>query len=165
MTAQDRQHGLFAISHLVGASHGLVGQEAQAIRHTQAPGVGFALVGRNNELFVQLGVAQEVVHIVLGECIRESKADLAGLFLLSAVGDLHGELQLVSLTQETWRVGLHHDVLGGDSATTEESATQFVVVGETHEFPLGESLWHIEFQTDFAVFIGNQMWHEEGSLL
>ena len=123
------------------------------------------MVGGHGEGLVEVHVAEQFVNVVLSQRVGEGKAHLAGLLFFCAIADLHGELQLVALAHETRRVGLHHDVLGGDGAAAEETAAQFVVVGKTHELPFGERLGHGEFQRHFAVLIGNEVWHEESGFI
>ena len=117
------------------------------------------------EFLIEIGVTELVVHTVVGKRVGEGEAYFARGLFVGHIGDLHSELELIALAQEARRVGLHHDVLGGNRAAAEEAATQFVIVCEAHKLPLGECLRHREFQSHFAFFIGHNVRQEEGGFV
>ena len=78
------------------------------------------------------------------------------------VGDLDGELQLVAFAEEPRRIGLDHEVLGGDRFVGQQAAAEFGVVGEAQELPLGQGLRHGEFELHLALGVGEQVGEEEG---
>ena len=67
------------------------------------------------------------------------------------VGDLDGELEHVAFAQEARRVGLHHQVLGGDGLVFEETGAELPVMGEAQEPPGRERLGHGEGHAHDAV--------------
>ena len=95
----------------------------------------------------------------------EGETDAAGLAGGGLVGHLDREFESIAFPQEPGRVGLDHQVFGGDRFAFEKSGAQLLVVRKPHELPLGEGFRHGELKFDHAVFIRQQLRVEEGRLL
>ena len=81
------------------------------------------------------------------------------------IGDLHRKLDHISLAQEARGIGLDHEVLGSHHGACQESASQRLVMRESHETPLGEVLGQGKLNTDFAVSAGLEMRVEKGRFI
>ena len=94
---KDRQHGLFAIAELFGRSHGFEGDRACILRYSDAPSIGFGLVGREFEALFGFAVFEFGVHVRLIDRIGQMQRDGSLLDSVRLVGDFGGKLDEVPL--------------------------------------------------------------------
>ena len=163
-----RQHGektFLAVAGLGGRADGFVGEETEAVGDFQAPREAAGFLGGDGEILLGAGVAERGVGGRERGCVAEREADAAGLRRVRLVRDLDGEFERVAFAQETRRVGLDHDVLGGDGVGFDESAAKLAVVREAEEAPAREGLGHGEFELHLAVFVGDELREKEGAFV
>ena len=94
--------------------------------------------------------------------LNESRA-LYGL--LTRVEDAGGELALVALSHEARHIGLNHHILLGDDLALQRSVAHLLVGGQCHETPSGDALGQCELHRYITIFVGDELWIEEGSLV
>ena len=111
---------------LAAGADGLVGQEAAAVGHVDAPGEACAIPWpgcRRPDRAWCCRAACPPTWLLSASVEGEPHLAASG-GLSDLVGHLDGELDRVALAQEPRRVGLHHQVLGGDGVVFEEAAAQ-----------------------------------------
>ena len=101
----------------------------------------------------------------LFERLVEGEPHVPAQGLVRLVRHLHRELDGVAFAQEAWRVGLDHEVFGGDGMILQEPAAHRLVMGEAQEPPPRQRLGHREGHPHHAIGIRGQLWEEERRLV
>ncbi len=99
------------------------------------------------------------------EGIIKGQPHRAGLQFVRLIRNFDREFDCVTFTQEAWRIGLDHEVFGGDGMAFQVATADGAVVREAQETPLGQRFRHREGEADDAVGIGGQLWVKERSLV
>ena len=104
------------------------------------------------------------IDFLFGLSIEQTQACYAFQRLVSLVDDARGNGGLVSLTYESWQVGLYHEILAAHGSGEDLTVVDVLVVGKTEELPFGEALGQGEADADVALGIGKEVGIEEGCL-
>ena len=137
--------------------HGFVAQERCAVGHRDAPGKGAHSLAAMSKVCSGFALRRSssadwpAAHFAKGE------PHAAGLRFVALVRHFDGEFHRVALAQEARRIGLHHDVLGGDGVAVEKTSAQFLIMREGQEMPFRQRLRHGESYAHDAVGIGHQL--------
>ena len=103
-------------------------------------------------------------HLV-GLRVKNLHTGVAAHLLIRCIEEFHHDRTLVSLTQESRHVRLHHHGLLSHSLIHQQSVAHFLVMSQSHELPGGHAFRQGKSDGYVAIVVALQGWIEEGSLV